>query len=135
MICWNWNAAVLALLAIVVGGCSRGPKLYPVKGEVTLNGKPVPNAAVLLYQEKGARPPEGKTDDGGMFQLLSPAGEYTAIITACQYMTPPSGMEVSADTPVRWIVPEKYSRPDQSDLKIKVAPGAENHFKFEFPRK
>lgn len=130
---WKWNA--VALLVIVLGGCSRGPKLYPVKGEVTLNGKPVANAAVLFYREKAGLPPTARTDAAGAFQLQSAPGEYIAIITACEYMTPPSGQEVSSDSPVRWIIPEKYSRPTESDLQVKVTPGGDNHFKFEFPRK
>jgi hypothetical protein len=138
MTSWIRNAAAIVGLAIAAaGGCNRGPTLYPVTGEVTLDGKPVPSAAVMLYQEKGSRPPAGTTDARGAFQLVSPEGDYTVIITACQALTPQSGMEVPSDTlpPVRWIVPEKYSRPDQSDLKVKVSRGGENHFKFEFPRK
>lgn len=129
----KWNI-VLVLLAIVVGGCSRGPKLYPVKGEVTLNGKPVADAAVLFYREKGGRPPEAKTDAAGTFSLLSPEGTFTVIVTACEYLTPPSGTDPSAERPVRWIIPEKYSRPD-SDVKVTVKPGGDNHFKLEFPQK
>jgi hypothetical protein len=132
---WKWNAVGLALLVTVVVGCSRGPKLYPVKCEIVLNGKPVAKAAVLLYQEKGGRPPSGQTDATGTVQLQSPPGEYTVIITACEYVTPPSGVEVSADTPVRWIIPEKFSRPNESPLTVKVAAGGDNQFKFEFPRK
>jgi hypothetical protein len=134
---WIRSAAIVGLAMALAGGCSRGQKLYPVSGEVTLNGKPVPSAAVMLYREKGGRPPAGTTDARGAFQLLSPEGDYTVVINASQALTPQSGMEIPNDTPppVRWILPEKYSQPDQSDLKVKVNRGGENHFKFEFPRK
>jgi hypothetical protein len=136
MTCWNGNAAALALLAIVVGGCDRGPKLYQVTGTVTLDGKPVPDAAIMFYQEKGTRPPSGTTDASGNFRLLSPVGDYTVIVTACQPLTRYGAMQTPGEPPppVRWIVPEKYSRPTESDLKVTVGSG-ENHFKFEFPRK
>ena len=135
---WTRSAILLAALAILAcGGCNRGPKMYPVTGLVTLGGKPVAGASVMLYRVKGGRPPAATTDVSGAFRLVSPEGDYTAIITACESLTPQTGMEIPDENPpkVRWIVPEKYSRFDQSGLKVKVARGGENHFKFEFPRK
>lgn len=137
-LCLGAAALFCFSLLLAAGGCNRGPKLYPVTGTVTLDGKPVANAAVLLYKEKGGRPPEAQTDAAGKFQMMSLPGTYTVIVSKCESLTPQSGMEVyDDDNPpkVRWIIPEKYSRPDQSDLKAEVKAGGPNDFKFEFPRK
>jgi len=130
-------AMLLGLVVAAASGCSRGPKEYPVSGEVVVSGKPVSGAAVLLYREKAGRPPSGTTNASGQFRLSALAGDYTAVITACESLSKQVGMGLVGEDPskVRWIVPEKYSRSDDSDLKVTVKPGGDNHFKFEFPRK
>jgi hypothetical protein len=128
---------VLAAFAVAtLGGCNRGPKMYPVTGQVLSSGKPVAGASVLFYREKAARPPAGTTNASGEFQFLAPAGDYTAVITACESLSPQAGMGVTDEDPnkVRWTVPQKYSRADESDLKVTVK-SSDNQFKFEFPRK
>jgi hypothetical protein len=128
--------ATAAMLLVAVGGCGGGPKMYPVSGQVLANGKPVAGAAVLFFREKGARPPSGTTNANGEFHFSAPAGQYTAVITACESMSSQVGMGVAEEDPnkVKWIVPQKYSRAEDSDLKATVQAG-ENQFKFEFPRK
>jgi hypothetical protein len=137
MIRWLRLAALfmVLLVAAALSGCSRGPKTYPVSGQVLLHGKPVAGAAVLLFREKGGRPPEAVTDAKGMFRFTAPAGEYTVVINASEGSPSQSVMDPPPETlpPVRWIIPEKYSRPDTSDLKVTVPSG--NELKFEFPRK
>ncbi len=128
---------VFAVLAgAMIGGCNRGPTVYPVTGQVLVSGKPVAGAAVLLYREKAASPPAGTTNANGEFQLLAPAGDYTVVITASESLSPQAGMGVAEEDPnkVRWIVPQKYSRADESDLKVTVKSGVPP-LKFEFPRK
>jgi len=111
--------------------------MYPVSGQVLANGKPVAGAAVLFFREKGTRPPSGTTNANGEFHFLAPAGQYTGVITACESTSSQAGMGVADEDPskVKWIVPQKYSRADESDLKVTVKAGGDNQFKFEFPRK
>lgn len=132
----HWIAAPLAL-AVLWMGCSRGPKTIPVTGVVTLAGKPVASATVMLYV-KGGPLGSAKTDSSGTFRLLSLPGENTVTVTAFELLDPGSDVGPSgtgAGMKLRWIVPERYSRVDQSDLRAKVTPGGENHFRFELPAK
>lgn len=133
------TVAMMATFAMLlaVGGCGGGPKKYPVSGHVLVNGKPVPGASVLFFREKGTRPPSGTTDANGEFRLLAEAGNYTAVITACKSLSGPQVDMGAAEDPAKlqWIVPQKYSRADESDLKATVKAGGDNQFKFEFPRK
>src|SRR5438128_1111674 len=57
-------------------GCDAGPKLVPVSGKVTLDGKPLVGATVGFYpQNKPSRElgplSTGKTDDKGEFSLVT----------------------------------------------------------------
>lgn len=79
---------LLAVLAVTGTSCGDGrPPCYPVRGTVTVDGKPVPNVMVILYP---AAPvpghevnPYAETDATGAFEVSSysqrdgaPAGEY-----------------------------------------------------------
>jgi hypothetical protein len=82
------------LLALVSGcGMDKGPRLYPVKGMVRLNGEPGKDVNIMFtpvtLPEGGATPlsPAAVTDEGGRFQLMSfkpgdgaPAGDYKVTI-------------------------------------------------------
>ena len=61
------------LFSTFLMGCGSGdiPPLAPVKGQVLLKGKPLPNAKVVFRPEKGGgRPSGGKTDEDGCFELF-----------------------------------------------------------------
>ena len=46
----------LALCLIVVCGCSRGPRLVPVTGKVTVAGKPAEGAIVMFHPNDATLP-------------------------------------------------------------------------------
>jgi hypothetical protein len=66
----------LVLFPALAAGCSGGPKLAPVSGVVTLDGKPYPNAVVSFQpiggkgNENPGRGSMGLTDANGRFELL-----------------------------------------------------------------
>ena len=61
------RGGTVALLILSLAGCGRSlPTTYPVKGTVTLDGKPVAGAGVLLIPKEG-RPAHGVTDENGAF--------------------------------------------------------------------
>src|SRR5438046_2715860 len=84
-----------ALLALVsgCGASNRGPRLYPVKGSVRINGEPANDVNVMFTPvappEGGAVPlsPAAVTGKDGTFRLMSfkpgdgaPAGDYQVTV-------------------------------------------------------
>lgn len=78
----------LLLLGLLLGGCRKsGPELAPVRGRVTLNGKPLENADVVFQPDNGKSPGVGRTDAEGHYELAykrgvtgSPVGQNTVLI-------------------------------------------------------
>ena len=75
------------ILASASAGCA-GKKPVSVDGVVTLDGKPVPRAAVTFAPEGGGRPAVGVTGTDGSFELTTftpgdgaPPGEYRVTVT------------------------------------------------------
>ena len=60
---------LLTLLCLPLFGCSDGrPDVVPVKGKVTLGGKPIAGI-IVHYTTKGGRPSKGITDTEGNYEL------------------------------------------------------------------
>ena len=123
---------LVALTALFAGcGPSRPETIY-VKGVVTLDGNPVEGAAVLFSPTDG-RPASGITDAQGEFELQTFAPRDGAILGTHKVTVTlkkvtgvaadPDGLsgEVSpGGMQIKWIVPEKYSKPNSSGLSIDV---------------
>ncbi|MCA9127588.1 MAG: Ig-like domain-containing protein [Planctomycetales bacterium] len=61
---------VLMVLCSAMAGCGNGLDTVPVKGVLTLNGKPVPKIAVSFMPEGGkGQIAQGVTDAEGKFEL------------------------------------------------------------------
>jgi hypothetical protein len=101
----NWLSLLLLAGTIVLAACSSSledhPPLYPVKGKVILDGKPMPGGTIIFeYSGDGADAPKGA--GGGPFRVTSrikdgafnligyagaegmPAGNYKVGILATQ---------------------------------------------------
>ena len=72
----SWLIVPLAA-AVLAAGCSGGPKLVPVTGKVTMNGRPLKNVRVDFHpdpDQKATGPSSsGTTDAEGNFTLASTA--------------------------------------------------------------
>lgn len=131
-------------------GCGKGTSsgrktVYPVTGTVTLSGGPVPGATVTLSPREGQPVAYGTTDDSGKFKLSTydtgdgaVPGAYVALVLKPEAsptananatgghdpnQTSASSMHNAAKKKGKGAgggIPEKYSKPDQSDLKITV---------------
>lgn len=130
-------AACAALLAsaAVVGCGGSGLKLVPVSGEVTLDGQPVADAAVVFTPLQGGPPASATTDAQGRYQLATNnqpgavPGEHRVTITKqTMHGITPDGMPGPGGIRIEWHVPERYSRAETSVLTATV--GAD---KREFP--
>jgi len=150
---------VLAMGAILwIVGCGAKRNLdflkdaVPATGHVTLAGKPLPGATVSFIptiQSAGGRDATGVTDASGVYQMstlvsgVSPdqskgvvPGEYVVVISrvAMPDGTPPPADIIDENDAIakgaRQSVPAKYTNPETSPLKVRVAPPkAENDFK------
>lgn len=64
--------AMIALTCLLLVGCSQGdrPALGTVKGVVTLDGKPLPNAAIRFLPVVPVRASMSMTDTDGRYELI-----------------------------------------------------------------
>lgn len=114
----------LAGLLVLLAGCG-GPVYHPVAGAVRLDGRPLADAAVLLEPVAGGPAAHGVTDAAGRFDLQSAnrpgvvAGQYRVVVTK-QQVTGVRADETqeAGGAKVRWVVPERYSKPDTSGLTV-----------------
>lgn len=123
----GWLATTFLFLA----GCSSSEPLVPVTGVITLDGKPIANAAVLFMIDRGGRPATGVTDASGRYQLSTYTDDDGALIgrhevsvvlnqTDSQGTNTPEGAVSGSGFKVTWIVPEKYSKLETSGLSAEV---------------
>ena len=125
---------------MVFSGCGHsGPKLIPVSGKVIKAGKGVAGAGVLFTPDSG-RPAEAITEADGSFVLrtLVPGdgalpGMHKVTVHLKKMATVAANadglesgfvdMSIEANQPKeQWIVPEKYSELNSTDLKVEVKP-------------
>ncbi|GAG42912.1 unnamed protein product [marine sediment metagenome] len=112
--------------AVIFVGCGdSGPKRYPVTGEVTWEGQPLPDGDILFTPVDGGVPDAGKVIDG-KFEMQAVAGPKNVSIFA----TRETG-EVDATmgvAPRESYLPVRYN--DATKLTADVDPAAENQFVF-----
>lgn len=130
------------IVTVALAGCGDGKvhlKHYPVKGKVTLNGKPVTkciiNLSTLAPVKGGDGGYSGKLDDNGEFTIKSTTGEsgappgkykvtfYTPPEEAMKAMTSGKGKKgYEAANPF----PPEYSSAQTSKKEIEVKPESNN---------
>ena len=118
-----------AAVVLLVGGCGGdGPDLGKVKGTVTLDGNPLPNASVEFAPE-GQRGSGAVTDAEGKYELMFTSdkkgaivGKHTVRITTLQQ----GGDSSRGDLPESpELVPPKYNK--ESTLTVEVTSGRNTH--------
>ena len=134
----NFPSALGAILAglALTAGCHQSPPLFKTRGVVTFRGKPL-TTGVVAFHHTDAKSPlvTGDIRADGTFELgtLQPddgaaAGEYRVTVTS---MTPGHGVEgTDADyRPPQPLIPLKYMRLDETDLKATVRSANDNDLK------
>jgi hypothetical protein len=133
---------VLLGVLLALPGCGSGPKFVPVSGTVTLNGKPLPRAAVYF----NPIPPAGKMDAGavGSLAITDADGRYTLVMSGTGgtpgavvadhrvRITTRGVVDESAPLgkPTAELVPDKYSGMN-SELTFTVPPGGTDAANFD----
>lgn len=144
-VCFRWgqgSQVLLVCLCLTVGlalaGCnSSGLNLVPVEGVVTLDDKPVPEAAVLFLPDDPAMgpPASGTTDAEGRFTLNTvnwpgaPVGSHKVAISRDETQIIPQrrGFPLYKTT---YLIPPKYADTQSSGLVANVTDG-ENTLNFK----
>lgn len=125
----------LALTVIALTGCGDdGPKLHPVSGTVTLEGKPLEKAGVMFFPRGTTLGNAciGMTDANGKYTLKpenrsgtgAPEGEFAVTISKMKDPPPTKpGESAPAETGLEETLSPKYWDSAQSILKAKVPAG------------
>lgn len=110
------SLAIAGLLLLAVG-CSKGPEIVPVSGQVLIDGKPLTHGFVQVAP-KGFRAASGKIGPDGRFTLttLKPGdgclvGTHPAAVIATESIN--AGSQ-------RWHAPKKYQDFATSGLTVTV---------------
>lgn len=145
-----WVRGLFIVAITITAGCGdKGPKMAPVKGTVTIDGKPAAGAKVAFYPTNNSRPSGGVADASGNFELFTKTkgdgalvGDHAVTVTLLK--PPPASKKPPPDyaiegPPVKinksdWIVPEKYSVKETSGLTAQVKAGT-NDIKFDLKSK
>ena len=115
---------VVSQISLALAGCgsSNQPELAVVRGTVTLEDQPIPNAQVLFDPQMGGRSSTGITDEAGHFQLnytpRTPGaliGQHHVRVTEIPGSIDEEGKELDR-------IPHKYAQ-ENGTLMYDVKPG------------
>lgn len=123
----------LAFFAVLAGCGKADPDrvaVFPVEGSVSLCGKPIPSALVVLHPKNPSDPrvlpARGYVDADGKFTVSTyegadgaAEGEYAVTVTLYQPIRNGDGA-----VPGPNVLPRKYENPATTDLVVRVAEGA-----------
>lgn len=127
------SSTILALLILLIAGCgevdNRKPT-YPVKGRITVDGKPPGSALQIECQPVAGMDTRNptvsrtETDELGNFQISTyssgdgvPAGDYVLTVTWLTFNL------MSRDYTGPDKLDGRYSDPEKSEIKVTVMPG------------
>jgi hypothetical protein len=128
---------IVLVMTFVCVGCG-GPRLSPVEGVVSLDGKPLAGAAVQFVPQGKGRDATGETDSAGKFTMSTltardgvQPGTYKVIISpvvgsadTATYGSAEEAMAAatkrSAPKSTTSTFPQKYARPDLTPLTQEV---------------
>lgn len=140
-------AVALAVLTASVLGCSQQYSFGPVEGQVTRDGKPVPNVQVIFYPDRPQGGPRstGFTAEDGRYRLQTDVGGDGAVIgphRVCLVPVPPEPKPGGKAPPppkppqarpaAASPVPEKFMRPQETPLRAEVG-AAPQTLDFQLP--
>lgn len=121
------------LLAAALAGCGSRSATVTVRGMVTLDGKPVEGAAVMIEPSGDGVPAIGMTDASGRFKIEAPSGKSRVAISktvpasaAQGVLRADEGVQLSGNADrvrVKYLTPIKYASALTSGLTLDVRAG------------
>ena len=128
---------------LISSACSDGTlETAPVKGTVTIDGKPLPHGTVMFVPSKG-RAARGEIQADGSFELSTYSEGDGAIVdehrvsVSCveQHLDSPAGASESTDAGTfmlsRSLIPKHYSDSSRSGLTFQVERNTDNFTRIE----
>jgi hypothetical protein len=118
-----WPPLTLCLLLVAgtllfAPGCGqRGPKLAPVSGVVTIDGKPLTGGFIRLVSEDG-RPSGGRIGHDGRFTLGCFTKDDGCVIG--KHKVEVHGFENLSGTKRKWLAPRTYASTGSSGLTVTI---------------
>ncbi len=128
--------SLLVALAALTGCGPAGLDLVRAGGSVTLDGKPVADAAVVFVSAEGGHLAHGVTDEHGRFNLATTnrpgavAGEHQVAVTKQNVFDPTLDGGIGK-LKIEWLVPQRYGKPDTSGLTATVPAGGIHDLNFD----
>jgi hypothetical protein len=126
-----FGRASVVLIFVALGGCNRDDRIpvHPVEGQFTWRGQPLPNAFIVLHPQNAADtrllPARAQTDASGKFYATTyeqadgaAAGEYRVTVEYYRPIQNGSSLEPGPN-----VLPPKFSRPETSDITVRVSTG------------
>jgi len=142
------SCGALALIAALLSGCggAADPGTVNVNGLITLDGKPVDQAAVGFIGKEGARLATAQTNSAGKFTIRAAMGKnlVTVAKASANPTSPPSdepqlmpsqGEYQKLLLTVKSEFPAKYADPKTSGLSIDVAADMKQEVEFALSSK
>ena len=125
---------ILAFL-VAAGGCSRGPRLVPVSGQVFYRDKPLEFGSVMFQPKTGGHPARGTIQPDGTFTLTTyqnkktkpgaVVGTHLVRITCYEGQRAQAAGEVTGEVFLgRLFIPEKYTFFDETELTAEIREGS-----------
>jgi hypothetical protein len=119
------------LLVVLVGaalvGCDSGPRLYAVRGTVTVDGVPLEEGEIIVEPLDASSAPAYSAVTAGEYSLRAAPGSKRVVIRATR---PVPGTRGMMGEPLRRnYLPVRYN--DASELRLDVAPDDNNRGDFE----
>ncbi len=148
----------ILLLVLCLAGCRENvPALHPVRGQVTLGGKPFERLLVYLHPQDAAISQYtlgvGETDANGALTLRSTAGDglaegnyrvtFSCLVTVAGEVIGAAdsknddgrsvAMLTSSAPTIRELVPEVYVHAETTPVQFQIRRGVENTLEFDIP--
>ncbi len=108
----------IATLLVATSGCADGgPKLVPVSGRVTIDGKPLPYGYIRFIPEQG-RASDAQLESDGTFTLRY-SGEREGAVLG-NHRVEIAANEVLGPSRVKWHAPKQYASIGTSRLTQEI---------------
>ncbi len=117
---------VAALLMIPCVGCGDAT-FVPVRGQVSLDGKPVAECAVMFIPVADGPAATGTTNAEGRFQVAATnrddvaVGDYIVTIMKQRTTVVRNDSTGNSSLRIEWQIPQKYSQPNTSGIRRSVS--------------